>query len=78
MTEPWFDPKISFGLLIHLFGSIVTLVGVYWKMRELVFKLHTDNLARLAEVAASVKTMEAKVESLWDWFTNHLERRHLN
>lgn len=76
MTDTgWFG---SYGLVLHLIGSIVTLVGIYWKMRELVFKLHTDNLARLAEVAAAVKTMEAKVESLWEWFTTHLERRHLD
>lgn len=90
----YFNPQISLGTILHLVVLVVTLVGVYWKMREFVKdlhaenrqalmemkvnveRLHSENRQALAEVKSTMHSMKSQVDSLWEWFTQRLERRN--
>lgn len=55
------------GLVIQLALTLVAVVGLYWKLRELIFKLHGENQQHIA-------TINARLEPLWDYFTHIAER----
>ena len=67
-----FDPTISLGTILHLIVLVVTLIAAYWKMRELVFKLHNEALAEMnrlhGENVSRLQSLETKMAALWDWF----------
>lgn len=73
------DTSISIGAAINAILLIVTLAGIYWKMRELVFKLHGEALRHIddlhAENSVRLIALETKVGSIWSWWTQRLERR---
>ena len=71
-----FDPTISLGTILHLVALLVTLVAVYWKMRELVFRLHNEALAKMNELHAvtndRLTTLETKMDTIWGRFKSYL------
>lgn len=74
-----FDWTITLGAVLvaatNLLGLLISGVTLYYKSREWVLKLHADNKEQLAALSGTIQAMEAKVDSLWEWFTTRLERR---
>lgn len=68
------DYSISVGTLLHATLLIVTIVGVYWKLRELIFTLHNANRQDIGDLKEAVSVMKSKVDSIWEWFVSRLER----
>lgn len=70
-----FDPTINYGTIIAVVSILGTLIGFYWKTRELIFKLHAENLQAQAKMQASLDAMEVRVSTMWRFFENDMERR---
>lgn len=66
--EGW---SISFDALLQIAGFIAVMVGIYWRTRELIFKLHNENQTHMS-------AMEAKLNMLYEWWQNYIERRNNN
>ena len=69
------DWKISIGTLLHLIVLSVVLVGCYWRMRELVFRLHNiamnkiqelhaDNVAKISALEVRFAVIESTAQRL--------------
>ena len=58
-------------LLLQILLMVIVAVGLYWKLRELIFKLHAENRERFAE-------LEAKVNAVYTWWRGFTERRDSN
>ena len=67
--------KLNVGTLIHLMVLVVSMVGIYWRLRELIFALHRQNQETIHDLTAVVGAMDVKVNSLWKWWEGRLERR---
>lgn len=64
--EGW---HVSFDALLQIVGFIAVMIGLYWRMRELVFKLHNDNSQRMTGI-------ETKLDVLYKWWQQYIERRN--
>lgn len=77
---PKFDPTITIGVLIHGALLIVTLIGIYWRMRETVFRLYNDSRSEMMKLHADTKEdiaqMTTKIDAIWEWWLNRQERRN--
>lgn len=70
-----FDWRISVQDLASALGLIITLVAVYWRMRELIFKLHNENKTSISTISSEINEVNTKIEPIVDWWNNRQERR---
>lgn len=70
-----FDWRISVQDLASAIGLIVTLIAIYWKMRELIFKLHNENKASIALISSEIAEVNTRIEPIVEWWNNRQERR---
>lgn len=67
-----FDWTISLGAVLvaiaNLLGMLVSGVALYYKTREWVIKLHVDNKMELQDIKGTLREMEPKLDSMWEWF----------
>ena len=62
------QPTIALGTLIHLTVLLIALIGVYWKTRELIFKLHNQMVERISGV-------ETQVTMMYEWWRDYVKQR---
>lgn len=71
-----FEWSISLGTLLHLAGIVVAVIVAYVKLNGKVGQLQ-DFVREIREwkLPERLGSLETKMDALWDWFTNNLERR---
>ena len=71
-----FDWTISLGTVLHLFGLLIILVFAYAKVAQ---KIETFEQAiheiKGWKVPEALAEMRTKIDAMWDYFMNNLERR---
>ena len=70
---PTIDWSISLGQVIHLVGILLAGAYVWGKLASRLDRMELD-ISRAPKIE-DFKVMQSQVSSIWEWFTQNLERR---
>jgi len=72
---PQFDWTITLGTVLHLIGTIVLVVGVYYGLKAQIVKVETDHQYTSAELKVGLGEIRADVKEIKHDLIGSLEGR---
>ena len=69
---PPIEWTIPIGIVLHFVALVAVIIGAYWRLRELIFRLHAEKAAKIAENSAKIAEVAVMLKPIWEWWNKRI------